>query len=97
MLNEQHPCVSPSDIVFKKQKLAIFCDSKFWHGYDWEHQKETIKSNRSFWIPKIERNIMRDIEVNKNLKEEGWTVLRFWEDRIKKDIIKCIKEIERYL
>ena len=74
------------DIVFKKQKLAIFCDSKFWHGYDWEVQKETIKSNRDFWIPKIERNIMRDKEVNDRLKLEGWAILRFWEDQIKKDI-----------
>ena len=85
------------DIVFKKQKLAIFCDSKFWHGYDWEVQKETIKSNRDFWIPKIERNIMRDKEVNDRLKLEGWTILRFWEDQIKKDIEICVNEIISFL
>lgn len=85
------------DIVFKKQKLAIFCDSKFWHGYDWEVQKETIKSNRDFWIPKIERNIMRDKEVNDRLKLEGWTILRFWEDQIKNDIEICVNEIISFL
>lgn len=85
------------DIVFKKQKLAIFCDSKFWHGYDWEVQKETIKSNRDFWIPKIERNIMRDKEVIDRLKLEGWTILRFWEDQIKKDIEICVNEIISFL
>lgn len=85
------------DIVFKERRIAIFCDSKFWHGYDWKNQKETIKSNRDFWIPKIERNIMRDKEVNDKLKQDGWTVLRFWEDQIKKDVNFCLNEIEKFL
>ncbi len=85
------------DIVFKKQKIAIFCDSKFWHGYDWQNQKKTIKSNRDFWIPKIESNILRDKKVNEVLKQNGWIVLRFWEHEIKKDINNCILIIEQYL
>lgn len=85
------------DIVLKKQKIAIFCDSKFWHGYDWQNQKKTIKSNRDFWIPKIESNILRDKKVNEVLKQNGWTVLRFWEHEIKKDINNCILLIEQYL
>lgn len=85
------------DIVFKKQKLAIFCDSKFWHGYDWENQKKTIKSNRDFWFPKIERNIMRDKEVNEKLKQNGWNVLRFWEDQIEKDTNSCLNKIISFL
>ncbi|MBE6521200.1 MAG: very short patch repair endonuclease [Thermoplasmata archaeon] len=44
------------DIVFKGPKVAVFCDSEFWHGYDWEHWKYDIKTNRDFWINKIERN-----------------------------------------
>ena len=65
------------DIVFKGKKIAIFCDSEFWHGYDWEHKKEEIKSRRDFWIPKIERNMQRDIEVTEKLTTDGWTVLQF--------------------
>ena len=81
------------DLVFKKLKIAVFCDSEFWHGYDWENRKNDFKSNREFWIPKIERNIARDIEVNEKLKSEGWTVLRFFGREIKKDVDACVKII----
>ena len=67
------------DLVFKKIKLAIFVDSEFWHGRDWATRKYDIKSNREFWIPKIEKNIQRDKEVNKKLRKEGWKVLRFYQ------------------
>ena len=59
------------DIVFIGKKVAVFCDSEFWHGYDWEHKKEEIKSRRDFWIPKIERNMQRDIEVTEKLTADG--------------------------
>ena len=83
------------DIAFIGKKVAVFCDSEFWHGYDWEHRKEDIKTNREFWIPKIERNIARDDEVNATLKNSGWTVLRFWGNDIKKNLQACADEIER--
>ena len=83
------------DIAFIGKKVAIFCDSEFWHGYDWEHRKEDFKSNQSFWIPKIERNMERDKEVNEKLKAEGWTVIRFWGNEIKKNIENCIRTIEK--
>ena len=67
------------DIVFKGKKVAVFCDSEFWHGYNWEERKHDFKSNQDFWIPKIERNMQRDIEVTQTLEFQGWTVLRFWE------------------
>ena len=83
------------DIVFKSKKVAIFCDSEFWHGYDWERKKNEIKTRQDFWIPKIERNMQRDKEVNMKLSEEGWTVLRFWGTEIKKQTENCGKEIEK--
>ncbi len=82
------------DIVFLGKKVAVFCDSEFWHGYDWEHRKDDIKSNREFWIPKIERNIQRDKEVNRILREQGWTVMRFWGRDILKDPVACADAIE---
>lgn len=82
------------DIVFKGKKIAVFCDSEFWHGFDWENRKDQIKSRRDFWIPKIERNIQRDIEVTEKLTETGWTVLRFWGKDIKKNCTKCADIIE---
>ncbi len=83
------------DIVFIGAKIAVFVDGKMWHGYDWENQKNEFKSNREFWIPKIERNIERDYEVNLALIESGWAVLRFWDFEIKKDVKACADKIER--
>ena len=83
------------DIAFKGKKIAVFVDSEFWHGYDWEHRKDDIKSNRDFWIPKIERTIQRDLEVNAHLESEGWLVLRFWGKEIKKNLLDCADVIEK--
>jgi len=82
------------DIVITKYKIAIFVDSEFWHGYDWENKKNEIKSNRDFWIKKIEGNMKRDIEVTKQLESEGWIVLRFWGKQIKNDLEGCINTIQ---
>lgn len=79
------------DIVLSKYKIAIFCDSDYWHGYDWENRHQRIKSNREYWIPKIERNMARDKEVNEALARDGWTVLRFWEWQIRKQLDKCVE------
>ena len=83
------------DIVFVSKKIAVFCDSEFWHGYDWENRKHDFKSHQEFWIPKIERNMRRDIEVNDILKSEGWVVLRFWGKDIKKHTAECADTIEK--
>ena len=83
------------DIVFPGKKVAVFCDSEFWHGYDWDNRKKDFKSNRDFWIPKIERNIQRDKEVNERLISEGWKVLRFWGSEIIKKPYDCADTIEK--
>jgi len=85
------------DIAFIGKKVAVFCDSEFFHGYDWENKKAEIKSNRDFWIPKIERNMQRDIEVNQRLLSEGWTVIRFWGNDIKKNVKECADAVENAL
>ena len=81
------------DIVFNKYKLVVFVDGEFWHGYDWEEKKNKIKSNSEFWINKIERNMERDLETNSYLIKHGYTVLRFWENEIKKDLSGCTLRI----
>lgn len=83
------------DIVFLGKKIAVFCDSEFWHGHDWENRKNDFKSNQDFWISKIERNILRDKEVTEKLESEGWIVLRFWGNEIKKDVMECANIIEK--
>ena len=81
------------DISIQKYKLAIFIDGEFWHGYNWDERKPKIKKNRGFWIPKIERNMQRDREVNKQLADLGYTVFRFWSNEIKEDLNCCINDV----
>lgn len=83
------------DIVFIGKKIAVFCDSEFWHGYNWEERKKDFKSHQEFWIPKIERNMQRDKEVTAKLEAEGWIVLRFWGNEIKKNTAQCADIIEK--
>lgn len=81
------------DFSYKKFKVAVFCDGEFWHGKDWDPQRCTIINNREYWISKIQRNINRDIKVNEELAKQGWTVLRFWEKDIKKNLAECVNQI----
>ena len=82
------------DILFKSAKIAIFCDSEFWHGFDWENRKEKIETNREYWIPKIEKNMERDRKNEEALKELGYRVLRFWGKEILKNVSRCADTIE---
>jgi DNA mismatch endonuclease, patch repair protein len=85
------------DLTFKKYKIAIFVDSEFFHGKDWETEKHRIKSNREFWYNKIERNIQRDDEVNAQLKSENWIVMRFWSEEIRKNLDNCVDLIRQQI
>jgi DNA mismatch endonuclease (patch repair protein) len=76
------------DVCFKRKKVAIFVDSDFWHG-----KKSLPKSNQEFWAWKFERNRKHDEDVNLKLVEQGWTILRFSENEIKKNIESCIEKI----
>ena len=84
------------DIVLTKYKIAIFCDGEFFHGKDWEILKARLEksNNGEYWINKILRNQKRDDEVNKRLLSEGWTVIRFWGNDIKKHVDECVKAME---
>ena len=83
------------DIVMNKYKVAIFIDGEFWHGYQWYKKKKRLKSNKAYWIPKIERNILRDRKNNRKLRRGGWKVIRFWQHQITKDLTKCLKKVEK--
>lgn len=87
------------DIVLTKYKIAIFCDSEFFHGKDWEVLKPRLEKgdNGEFWVSKISRNKERDDEVNKKLLFKGWTVIRFWGDDIKRHTDECVKVIQEVI
>lgn len=84
------------DIAITKYKLAIFCDSEFFHGKDWEVLKPRLAKgkNGDYWVAKIERNQERDLEKDKALMAMGWTVLHFWGKDILRDTDKCVRIIK---
>lgn len=87
------------DIVITKYKIAIFCDSEFFHGKDWDQLKPRLQKsdNGEFWVNKISKNRERDELVNKELAFMGWTVIRFWGNDIKKKTEECIRVIEEII
>lgn len=84
------------DIAITRYKIAIFCDSEFFHGKDWEVLKLHLKkgNNADYWVYKIEKNRERDEAVNKELLFRGWTVVRFWGRDILKNVDECVKVID---
>lgn len=86
------------DIAITKYKIAVFVDGDFWHARGHEQAPgEQIGTNKKYWTQKLARNVERDKEVNDQLTQNGWLVLRFWESDIKKDIDEVIGEIMKYL
>lgn len=81
------------DIAITKYKIAVFIDGEFWHGYDWENRRGKLKSNREYWIEKIEENIARDRRNDKLLIDMDWTPIHFWEKQIKTDLAGCVNRV----
>ena len=81
------------DIAITKHKVAVFIDGEFWHGENWEERKEKLKTNREYWIEKIEENIARDKRNDELLLRMGWIPLHFWEKEVKRDINGCVHKV----
>ena len=81
------------DLFFPSARLAVFLDSEFWHGYNYEEAIAKVKTNRPFWEAKIQRNIARDKEVNETLAKQGYKVLRYWGKEILDDPDRVANEI----
>ena len=87
------------DIVLTKHKIAIFCDSEFFHGKNWDTLKPRLEKgkNPGYWVKKIEHNIERDKEKDRLLKFSGWTVIHFWGKDILKNVDECLQVIEEVI
>lgn len=75
------------DIVFRKARVAIFCDGDFWHGRNWPSRRKKLGqgANSEYWVLKIETNRVRDRRQTRQLRSQGWVVLRYWETDIRRD------------
>ena len=80
------------DFIIQNRKIAIFCDGDFWHGHKYDEKK---KPSKKFWRDKIEGNMKRDRRISRRLRQDGWSVLRFWEHEIERNPERCIKRITR--
>ncbi|MFP7298729.1 very short patch repair endonuclease [Neobacillus niacini] len=83
------------DISIKKYKIVIFIDSCFWHCCPIHGNMP--KSNKDYWEKKLERNKLRDIEVNHYYFDKGWKILRVWEHEIKESPIETINLISDFI
>jgi DNA mismatch endonuclease (patch repair protein) len=88
---EMHPeMYGNPDFAHKRKRIAIFCDGDFWHGYRYDIKK---KPGKKYWRDKIENNMRRDRRYSRNLRRDGWSVLRLWEHDIEKNPEKCRRKI----
>jgi DNA mismatch endonuclease, patch repair protein len=83
------------DIVFPARSLVVFVDGDFWHGKNWLARKAklAVGHNPDYWIRKIERNVERDKDCNRELRSAGWRVLRVWESQIHRDLSVVVHQI----
>ena len=84
-----------ADVVFTRQRLAIFVDGCFWHGCP-EHYHPP-RSNLGFWAAKLRENVDRDRRQHATLRSEAWTALRFWEHEVAEDLDSVLRQIARAL
>lgn len=101
-----HPAKLPGqpDLIFPRERLAIFVDGDFWHGRQWRirglsslEQQFKNSNNASYWINKISRNVRRDMRTRKSLRQLGWHVMRIWESDLQLHSDRCIEKISRMM
>ena len=83
------------DIAIVRDRMAVFVDGDFWHGRDWEMRKRKLASghNAEYWVQKIARNMRRDEQVNTELMDLGWDVVRVWEGDLRRDLAGTVKPV----
>lgn len=85
------------DIALTKYSIAVFVDGEFWHGKDFDVEKHRIKTNKEFWINKIERNKERDVKNDKLLRAQGWLPVHIWSRDVEYDVDACVEMIENFV
>lgn len=83
------------DVVFTRERVAVFCDGDFWHGRNLDARIAKLQQghNAPYWVAKIRGNVARDRSVDTELEEDGWDVLRFWETDVRRDATSVAKAV----
>lgn len=82
------------DFVFRRERLAVFVDGCYWHGCKC---RRPPKKNERYWREKFEANQARDKRITRQLRSQGWIVLRVWEHQLKKEPQRVLKRIANTL
>ena len=82
------------DIAFPRDRVAVFCDSAFWHGHTFRTLRSRwTREGKTYWLSKIRRNMQRDREVTRILRADGWTVIRFSERQVLMNPDGCVEKV----
>jgi len=86
------------DLVIRSRRLAVFVDGDMWHGNEYKRRglsclADLFPTRTEWWVDKIERNMRRDQEVNKQLAADGWNVVRIWESEVLEDPQKAADRV----
>lgn len=84
-------------IAYKGKKVAIFIRDEFYHGCEWETQKNYIQNNKEYWIDLIGQTIKEDNEAENALKNDGWQIIKYWSGTVFNDTKKCVDEVQKTL
>lgn len=71
------------DLVFPKHRLCLFVHGCFWHRHPGCKYAYTPKSRLDFWLPKLAKNVERDMKAKRALEVSGWRVSIIWECQTK--------------
>jgi DNA mismatch endonuclease (patch repair protein) len=94
----QPDIIGHPDFRIKATNVLVFCDSSFWHGRNEnEITGKAFKTNRKFWVKKLQYNKARDVRISRVLRKKGWIVLRFWDNEIIKHPSAVISKLNRYV
>ena len=85
------------DFVWRSRKVAVFVDGCFWHSHKACGRNLTPAKNTLYWRAKIRRNLDRDRYVNRQLRAQGWSVLRLWECALKRKPNACLQRVQKAL
>ena len=83
------------DFTFSAARVVVFVDGDFWHGNPIIFRPP--KTNRRFWAEKIQRNRTNDRKVTRQLRANGWTVVRIWESSLKRRPKTCVAKVIKAL
>jgi DNA mismatch endonuclease (patch repair protein) len=82
------------DFVFRTEKVAVFVDGDFWHGWRFHTWRHKLSPK---WRMKIAATRERDRRSRSALKQQGWAVVRIWEHQLKKDPAGCVRRVRKHL